>query len=160
MATTRSVNWGSIFSQALAAGVIGGVTLLLYQYLTTVLAVHGSALAWLQGIAAAALGPVARSNAAYAWFGVLVHLIVSVGWAGGYAYFAQTQTFVNQRWLLSGLVYGAVVYLFTIVLLLGARAFVFPATPGAFLNDVIAYALFFGVPVTSVISRMNEKRVA
>jgi hypothetical protein len=82
---------------------------------------------------------------------------VSIGWAGGYAYFAQRNAFVNQRWFVSGLGYGFVVYVFMQILLLGARAFVFPATPTALINAVIAHMLFFGVPVAFVVARMDRK---
>lgn len=156
MATTARLNWGRVVMQAFGAGIIGGIVLDLYLYLTTILPAHGSVLAMWQWVASAAIGPVALTNSSYAWLGLLVHFIVSIGWAGGYAYFAQTQNFVNTRWFISGLMYGLVVYVFMQALLLGARAFVFPATPTAFLSGVIAHMLFFGVPVAFVVARMDK----
>ena len=106
MATTARLNWGRVVMQAFGAGIIGGIVLDLYLYLTTILPAHGSVLAMWQWVASAAIGPVALTNSSYAWLGLLVHFIVSIGWAGGYAYFAQTQNFVNTRWFISGLMYG------------------------------------------------------
>lgn len=156
MPSTTSLNWGRIAREAIAAGIAAGAILELYLYLTTILPVHGSLLASWQWIAAAAVGKAAYDSSAYAWLGLLVHFIVSIGWAGGYAYFAQTQPFVNVRWFISGLGYGLVVYLFMLLLLLGARAFVFPPTPTALLNIVLAHMLFFGVPLAFVVARMSR----
>ncbi|HTU70267.1 MAG TPA: hypothetical protein VMF11_08075 [Candidatus Baltobacteraceae bacterium] len=155
MQTAQSLNWGRVLAQGVAAGVAGGAVFQLYLYLTTVLPAHGSVLADWQAIAAAAIGPTAFTAIAYAWLGLLVNFIVSIGWAGGYAYFAQSQPIANKRWLLAGSTYGIVVYVFMQILLLGAHAFVFPPTPNAFFNDVIAHVLFFGVPVAYVVARMN-----
>jgi hypothetical protein len=47
------------------------------------------------------------------------------------------------------------VYVFMQALLLGARAFVFPPTPTALLNAVLAHMLFFGVPVAYVVARLD-----
>jgi hypothetical protein len=155
MASTAPLNWGRIALQAVVAGITGGIILEAYLYLTTILPVHGSLLTSWQWIASAAIGKAAFQSTAYAWVGLLVHFGVSIGWAAGYAYFAQVQRFVNDRWFVSGLGYGLVVYLFMLVLLLGAGAFVFPPTPTALINVVIAHMLFFGVPVSYVVARMN-----
>jgi uncharacterized membrane protein YagU involved in acid resistance len=155
MATSVRLNWGRVVMQALSAGIVGGFVVDLYLYLTTILPAHGSIVAMLQWVASAAIGPVALTSTSYAWLGLVVHFIVSIGWAGGYAYFAQTQNFVNTRWFISGLMYGLIVYVFMQALLLGARAFVFPPTPTAFLNAVLAHMLFFGVPVAYVVARMD-----
>lgn len=156
MASKPALHWGRIALQALAAGLVGAIAIDAYLYLTTVLPVHGSMLAVWQYVASAAIGKVAYTSPAYAWLGLLVHVIVSIGWAGGYAYFAQLQRFVNERWFISGLGYGVVVYFFMLILLLGANAFVFPATPTAALNAVLAHMLFFGVPVAYVVARMDR----
>ena len=150
-------NWGRIATQALVAGIAGGFLIELYRYLTTFLPQHTGLMAAWQWIASVAIGPVALTNPSFAWFGLLAHAVVSIGWAGGYAYFAQTQPFVNARWPLSGLVYGLVVYFFMQILLLGARAFVFPATAVILLNALVAHAVFFGLPVALVVARMSRK---
>jgi hypothetical protein len=155
MSTSVSLNWRRIVTQALVAGIIAGVTIELYLYLTSVLPTHGSIFAVWQYIASAAFGKAAYQSEQFVWIGLAMHFLVSIGWAGGYAYFAQVQRFVNQRWFLSGLGYGVVVLLFMQILMIGAQVFHFPATPLVFLNDIVAHTLFFGVPVAYVVARMN-----
>lgn len=155
MSISVSLNWRRIVAQALVAGLIAGVTIELYLYLTSVLPAHGNIFAVWQFIASAAFGKAAYQSEQFVWIGLVMHVLVSIGWAGGYAYFAQTQPFVNRRWFVSGLVYGVVVFLFMQLLLIGAQVFHFPATPLAFFNEVVAHMLFFGVPVAYVVARMN-----
>jgi uncharacterized membrane protein YagU involved in acid resistance len=150
------MNWRRIVAQAVVAGLVAGALLMLYLYVTTVVPNHSSVLEWWQSIGAAAIGRQAYTGEAYAWLGLLVHFVASVGWAGGYAYFAKVQEFIDQRWLVSGLAFGIIVYVFREVLLLGAGEFVFPPTPLAFLNDVFAHAVFFGAPVAFVVGRMDR----
>ncbi|HUA10143.1 MAG TPA: hypothetical protein VMA98_12825 [Candidatus Acidoferrales bacterium] len=156
MTTTFSPNWAAIVRQAIAAGFAGAIVIDAYLWLATIVPAHGSLLAMWQWVASAAIGPVAFSSGTFAWFGLLVHVIVSIGWAGGYAYFAQTQKFVSARWFVSGFVYGIIVYCFMLLLLLGAHAFVVPSGPLAILNAVLAHTLFFGVPVAYVVARMSR----
>jgi hypothetical protein len=155
MAATVRPNWGRIIVQAIVAGVAGLIVLDAYLYVTAIRPAHGTLMQTWQWIASVAIGPAALTNASYAPLGIVVDLVAAVGWAGGYAYFAQRQPFVNTRWLISGLMYGLIVYLFTQVLLLGVHAFVWPPTPAAFANQIIALMLFFGVPVAGTVARMN-----
>ncbi len=155
MTTARSLNWTRIVREALVAGALASVTFMTYLCLTFVLPSHQSVLAFWQNIAAAAIGPQAHASLLYAWFGLFVHVVVSIAWAGGYAYFAQTQPFVNARLVISGAVYGIIVYLIMLVLLLGARASIFPFDTATVANVVFAHAIFFGVPVAFVVSRME-----
>jgi uncharacterized membrane protein YagU involved in acid resistance len=156
MAMAQRIQWSRVFTQALAAGITGAIFLDVYLWLTTILPQHGSLIAAWQFVASATIGNVAFSSTSYAGLGLVVHVLVSVAWAGGYAYLAMTRPFMNQRWVISGLVYGIIVYLFMQVLLLGASKFQFPPTPVAFVNVVIAHMVFFGLPVAFVVSRMNR----
>jgi hypothetical protein len=156
MAATVRPNWGRIVMQAISAGIAGVIVLDLYLYLTAILPEHGSLLQMWQWAAVAALGPVALTNASYAWLGAVVELIVAIAWAGGYAYLAQMQRFVNTQWLISGVMYGLVVYFLTEVLLLGAHAFVWAPSPAQFANQIFACMVFFGVPVAYIVARMNR----
>jgi hypothetical protein len=156
MATALRPNWALIVRQAVVAGIVGAVIFNLYLWLTTVLPAHGSLAAMLQRSASIALGPTALNDPSYAWAGALVELIAGMGWAGGYAYFAQRQPFVNARWLISGFFYGFVVYVLWLLLLIGAHAFAYPGTPTALFNDVIARTVFFGVPVAFVVAQLDR----
>lgn len=149
--------WSRIFLQAAVAGIVGAVVIQLYLVLTVIVPQQSSIAAFWQWIASVALGKAALTSANYAWLGLLLHLAVSIGWAGGYAFLAAQRAFLNQRWLVSGLVYGLVVYVFMQLLLLGANSFQFPATPNQFINGIAATTVFFGLPVAFVVSRMNVK---
>jgi|SRR5579863_9366794 len=149
----RSINWPALVKSAVLAGVTGGILIDLYLWLTTIVPAHGSILTMWQFVASGAIGSTAYSNTSYAWLGLLVHFVVSIGWAGGYAYLAQSQTFLNQRWPLSGFFYGFIVYIFMMLLTLGAHIFVFPSNADQVLNAVIAHCVFFGIPVAYVVSK-------
>ena len=156
MATRTRLDWARIVVQAIGAGIAGVVVLDLYLYVSSVLPAHGTQEQMWQWIASVAIGPIALTNPSYAWLGALVDLVVGTAWAGGYAYFAQQQPFVNASWLISGLMYGLIVYIFMQVLLLGAHAFVWPPTPAQFVNQIIARMLFFGVPVAYTVARLSR----
>lgn len=154
--TTPSLNWARVIRNALIAGITSGILMELYLYLTAVVPAHESILAIWQWIASAAIGKAALANPAYAWLGLFIHFCVSIGWAGGYAYFAERQPFVNQRWLISGLAYGFVVYIFMILIQMGAQVFRMPDTAGALIDIVIAHMVFYGVPVAYVVARLDR----
>ena len=160
MAIAQRVNWGAIVKEAFAAGITGGIFLDLYLYVTTIAPHQGSMFAVWQFIASVAIGKVAFSSMSYAWLGLLIHFAVSIGWAGGYAYLASRRRFMNERWAISGLVYGIVVYMFMQIILLGANALKPPATPNDFLNAVVAHSVFFGLPVAFVVARLNRSTFA
>jgi hypothetical protein len=156
MATTIRPNWALIVRQAVVAGIVGAVIFNLYLWLTTVLPAHAGLASMLQRSASIALGPIALTHPSYAWVGALVELVAGMGWAGGYAYFAQRQPFVNTRWFISGFFYGFVVYVLWLLLLIGAHAFTYPATPNGLFIDVIARTVFFGVPVAFVVAQLDR----
>ena len=156
MTKAPALSWNRVVTQALAAGIAGAVLFNAYLWLTAILPAHGSIIGLWQFVASAAIGKVAFTTTSYAWLGLLILVFVSVVWAGGYAYLAMTRPFMSERWPVSGLVYGIIVYLFMQLLLLGAGLFEFPATPNDFVNIVIAHAVFFGLPVAYVVSRMRR----
>jgi len=157
MATKARVNWGRVAMQAVIAGIAGGAVMEIYLYFTTIVPAHASLFAVWQGIAAAAVGKAAAyGNPAYAWVGLVIHFVVSIGWAGGYAYLALRQDFLNQRRLVSGIVYGIVVYIFMVVLQIGAGVYAAP-TPPDVANALIAHTLFFGVPVAYVVAWLDQR---
>lgn len=157
MLSSPSLPWSRLCAQAVVAGLTGAVTIDLYLWLTTVLPAHGSMVAFWQGVAATALGKIALTDPAYAVTGVAIHCIVSVVWAAAYAYLAATKPFVNERWLVSGIVYGAIVYVIMQLMLLAANAYVFPPNPGVVYNAIFAHVAFFGVPVAYVVALMQSR---
>lgn len=157
MASSAAVPWGRVATAALAAGVTGAVTIDLFLWFATVLPVHGSMLGVWQFIASTALGKVAFSSTSYAAIGLAMHVAVSVGWAGGYAYLSSTRPFMNERWPISGLIYGVVVYLLMQIVLLVDNNFVYPPNPNAFVIAVIAHTAFFGLPVAYVVHALFRR---
>ena len=155
MATEVRINWSAVARSAIVAGIVGGITLDLFLWVATLLPAHQTILGLWQFVASGAVGPVAYTNINYAWLGLVVHFIVSIGWAGGYAYLAQTQTYLYDRWVISGLVYGFVVYIFMQLLMLGAHVFKFPDNADVVAIAVIAHCVFFGLPVAFVVARQK-----
>jgi hypothetical protein len=141
--------------RAVLAGIAGGIILDLYLWLTTVLPAHQSAGAALQYVSSTVFGSVAFTSTSYAVAGVAISLLVSIGWAGGYAYFVQTQPGTNRHWIVAGAAYGLVVYILMQLLLLGSGRLIPPANPTALVNAVAAYVVFFGIPVAYVVRALT-----
>jgi hypothetical protein len=156
MVGTSAFSWSRVARGAVFSGVAGGVTLDLYLWLTGVLPNHGSMLQVWQFIASTVIGSNALTTPQYAWLGLAIHFAISVAWAGGYAYFAVHQPATNRHWLVAGAAYGALVYVFMQLILLGSGHFTPPPTPTAFLSTVIAHVFFFGIPVAYVVRALNE----
>jgi uncharacterized membrane protein YagU involved in acid resistance len=156
MSSAPRTDWLTIGRTALAAGVTGGLALELYVYLTTLLPQHGDIRAHWQWIASVAVGQLAYSSQTFAWIGLLIHFLVSIGWAAGYAYLAVTRGFMSQRWVASGIGFGFVVYVFMQFMLIGAGKFVAPSD-GQLVNQLIGHCLFFGIPVAVITAKMGQK---
>lgn len=157
MATSRALPWGSIIAQAVVGGLVAGFFIEAYLWATTILPVHGSLVASWQWIASTVVGKQAFASTSFAWLGLLVHALTAIGWAGGYAYLAATRPYMNQRWYISGPIYGFVVYMFMQILLLGDNNFIWPASLGAFFNYAIgAHMIFYGLPLAFVVARMDR----
>ena len=86
--TTAVDRWRTIAIQALAAGLVAGTILIAYLALT-VFPDHNPIYFFLW-IPSVALGNAAGSGMSWAILGIVLHYVVSVGWAGGYAYLAVT----------------------------------------------------------------------
>ncbi|HUY11846.1 MAG TPA: hypothetical protein VMV73_06260, partial [Candidatus Dormibacteraeota bacterium] len=99
-----------------------------------------------KGIAANAFAP---------WIGAGVHLAVSLVWGVAFAWVADSQPYIAKRWLLSGIAYGAIVYLAMDIVMLAAGALQNPKTPNDFIFILLAHTLFFGVPIAWIVERMT-----
>ena len=151
-------SWGRIASQTLFAGLTGAVTLDLYLWLTKLLP-HADTIAGLwRWIASTVLGKSALADPGSAAIGAALHVIVSIGWAAGYVYIAVNHPASTRRWFVAGIVYGLIVYSIMQVILLADGNFIYPPTPNSFVNDLIAHALFFGVPVAFVVRALQTRR--
>ncbi|MGA8535129.1 MAG: hypothetical protein WB615_13555 [Candidatus Tumulicola sp.] len=157
MLSRSRISWGNVLLHGLAAGVVGAFTFDLYLWATTLLPNHAGILTLWQWIASTALGKVALTDPAYAFAGAALHAIVSIGWACGYAYIAATRPATTRRWVVSGIVYGLIVYTIMQVILLADGNFTYPPTPNAFVNAVLAHAIFFGLPVAYVVRILQPR---
>jgi hypothetical protein len=157
MHSRARISWNVILIQAIVAGIAGAVSIDLYLWATTLLPQHAGILTMWQWIASTALGKTALINPAYAAAGAAMHAVVSVGWAGGYAYIAATRPATTRRWVVSGLAYGLIVYTLMQVILLADNNFTYPPTPNDFVNALIAHAAFFGLPVAYVVRRLHPR---
>jgi hypothetical protein len=149
MASVARVDWGRLVARAFAAGIAGGILLDLFLYFAVLLPQHTGLIAMWQFIASTAFGKVAFTSTSYAWIGLLMHFCVSIAWAAGYGYLAETQPGVNARPAISGLVFGFVVWGVMQLALYTVQALQLASFSQAILT-IIAHTVFFGLPVALV----------
>jgi uncharacterized membrane protein YagU involved in acid resistance len=157
MPTPVRFPWSAIVLRGLVAGIAGGIVIDAYLWLTTLLPIRAPITAMWQWVASTAFGKGAFADPAFAWVGLGIHLLVSIGWGIGYAYIAAGRPVIENRWAVSGIVYGIVVYTMMSIILLADNSFVYPPTPNAFVNAIAANALFFGLPVAFVVNRLSRR---
>jgi hypothetical protein len=150
------ISWTRIAVQSLAAGIAGGAAIDLYLWFTPLASQHPGILAIWTHIAAAAAGKGELANLNAPWIGLGIHAVTSLVWAGAYAYVAATQTYVRKRWYISGPVFGLIVYLLMQIMLLVSGNFEYPHSPDDFVSDLIAHAVFFGLPVAYIVSVLDR----
>jgi len=149
MSTPYPLSWGRIALSGVLAGVAGGISIDAFIYLTSLLPTHASILSLWQFIASTAFGKAAYTSSSYAWAGACMHFVVSIAWASGYAYVAQSKPAVSKQPLLSGLLFGLVVYVVMQFVLFSAQALKVPDALSVYLG-VVAHTVFFGIPVAYV----------
>ena len=139
----------------LVAGIAGAILIDLFLFgaamtdgtpLATVIAQSGTL------TASALLGPSANTNPAAPAIGLLLHLLVSIGWAYGYVYLVRSQPQLLARPWISGASFGLVVYIFMSLITLTAGLYHRPS-PSGLLTALVAHVLFFGIPVALIVSR-------
>jgi uncharacterized membrane protein YagU involved in acid resistance len=106
--------------------------------------------------AASAIGKAtAFSSPAFAWVGAIVHFVISIAWACGFVYLARVRRELTQRPVISGLAFGLVVWMVTQAWLLAAGLFTSLSAYAVFIQ-LIAYCVFFGIPVAYTVSRVTR----
>lgn len=146
MATALPLNWGRIVLSGVLAGIVGGITIDLFIYLTNLLPAHASMLSFWQFIASTGFGKVAYTSTSYAFAGLIMHFCVSIAWAIGYAYMARTKPIINKQPLISGFIYGLVVYVVMQFVLFSVQALKTPDAVSVYMG-VLAHTVFYGIPV-------------
>ncbi len=157
MIAPTAAGWGRIAVAAVVAGLIGAVLLDAFLYVAVAAPQGASLTAMWQHVAVSAAGAQIAGNPLAPWIGLAVHVAVSIGWAGGYAYLAASQPFLNRRWAISGVAYGAVVYLLMQLVMLAGHSFELPSGPDAVGRALIAHCFFFGLPVALVVRALSSR---
>ncbi len=158
MASALSLNWGRIVLRGVVAGIVGGVLIDAFLYVATALPQHMSILGIWQFVASSAVGKVAFGSTGYAWLGLTMHFAVSMGWGVGYSYLSETQPAVNARPLVSGLLFGVVVYVVMQMALATVGLLVITSGMQVIIG-IIAHTMFFGVPV-ALVNDWQRPRIA
>jgi hypothetical protein len=140
----------------LAAGITGGILLgafLVFAY-GTVLATPGFSLSGMLTFDASVLiGPAALTAPYAPALGACLHVLVSIGWALGYAWLAIRQPQLVTRPALSGGAFGFCIY-FAMQLVLVAAAQYHQPTPAELGLALLGHVAFYGIPVAYVIARI------
>lgn len=155
--TKAPLDLRALVVDAALAGITAGVLLEAYLYATVVAPNHASLLGGWAWIASTVLGKAAFSNPYAPWIGLLFHFLVSIGWAGGYAYLAQQNTVMRDRWVTSGIVYGICVAVGMQLILLADGNFMWNGWP-AYGNTILGHALFFGLPLAYIVRALARRR--
>ncbi len=111
----------------------------------------------LQGIASGLLGPQSfRYGSRTVLLGLALHFFIAFSVAAVYYAASRKIAFLTTRPVLSGLLYGAIVYAFMNGIVLPLSAFVSrgPMTAAAFINGVLAIMLLVGLPIALIVSRL------
>lgn len=149
MAFVAPINWGRIAASGALAGIAGGIGFNLFLYLTSLLPGHASVLADWQFAASTALGKSALSSPAFAWIGIALIFVAGVGWGIGYAYMAHTRPAINKQPIISGFIFGVIVYIVMQFVLFSVRALKVPDIMTVYLG-ILACTVFFGIPIAFV----------
>ena len=136
------------------AGFVGGLTIDIFLLAVFVFAFGNPPSAipkFYQSIAATATGSPADTSQASPLLGLLLHFCVALVWALAFAWLAQQQPKMVALPLVSGLVFGAIVWMIMQIVLFVNGALP-PPTPTSVTTAVIAHCVFFGVPVAYVVA--------
>lgn len=114
----------------------------------------------LQTVASGALGEAAFTGGApAAALGLLLHFMLSYAWAGVFLLAAMRVPALVRRPLVSGIVFGIVVFLMMrlVVLPLSAFPFAVKFRPLASILDLLSHIFFFGVPIALAARRALQR---
>jgi hypothetical protein len=151
-----AANRPSILKTAILAGITGAILIDLYLWITEALLMHrATALILFQWDASNLLGPSAfRAGVGVALFGCLLHLIVSLIWGAIFTLAALQFRFLARNVPVWGVVFGVIVRLVMAHVIVPLGHAQMPPAHGMYLvNLYVAHIVFFGIPVTWVVSR-------
>ena len=149
--------WGRLLFQGLIAGIVGGIVLDAFLYFSALAMTHSASMIGIwQYVASSVVHGAAYTSPSYAWLGLFLHACVAIAWAVGYAYVAATRPYVMAMPWLSGLIFGAVVWLAMDIVLMVSE--VAPPVSGLVVADgLIAYCIFYGIPVALTVRAVAKR---
>ncbi len=138
------------------AGIVSGITLTIFAAIADTRAGQplGSTFAFL---ASCVGGDALGANPSAVPLGVAVLFAATILWAFGYLYAAQKQSQLLARPLISGAGFGLIVWFVMQAVLVGAGHFTQP-TIYTFDRDMVAFLIFFGIPLAFTASRLMRVR--
>jgi uncharacterized membrane protein YagU involved in acid resistance len=143
------------FSAVLLGGSIAGVLDIIFAI--SFAAYNGAIpVRVLQTVASGLLGSAAFSGGVpLAALGLVLHFVMSFLWAGAFLVAAKLAPALAVHPLLSGVAFGAVVFLVMRLVVLPLSAFPYPVTfkPLATTLDLLSHTLLFGVPISWAVQR-------
>lgn len=77
------------------------------------------------------------------------HFCTGVGWGIGYAYMAHTRPAINKQPIISGFIFGVIVYIVMQFVLFSVQALKVPDIMTVYLG-ILACTVFFGIPIAFV----------
>ncbi len=115
-----------------------------------------------QYIASGLIGPSAavQGGAATVALGVAIHYAIALTWTAIFYAASRKLVVLSKRPVLSGLVYGGIVYVvmnYIVLPMTAAPHLHHRITPAARINAILALLLFIGLPI-SLLVRINAKR--
>jgi uncharacterized membrane protein YagU involved in acid resistance len=150
--TARMVRAGVV------GGFIAGIILLAFFLFAGVLTTKAAPMVILVGLlqfsAEWAMGKAALASTSYAWVGAVVHFATCIAWGLAYTYVARQRPQLVEQPLISGVMYGLIVWIGTQLVLVATGLFKSP-DPNEAETELFAYCLFFGVPLAYTVARLT-----
>lgn len=141
----------SLTVHAFIAGIIGAIGTDAFISI----AHHTSPVKVWQFIASAGFGPVAFTSPAFAWAGLVLHLVTALVWAFFYTYVWSSINSL-RNWIVGGLVLGIIVDV-CMDGLMAFRGVLEPQTPSTIVFGLITNVVFYGLLVAWYLSRSTRR---
>jgi uncharacterized membrane protein YagU involved in acid resistance len=148
------------FTGILVGGLIAAVLDIIYAIILTVRGGH-SAINTLQAIASGLIGVEAfQGGIAAAALGIFLHCAILVVAAGVYYEASLRLPILRTRAVISGLLFGVLVYLFMnfIVIPLSAIPFTITYTPSKLAQGFISHAILVGLPISLTARHFSKQK--
>lgn len=129
-------------ARAISAGLIGGIIVDTFLVLIRAAPFPGI----YQFIASTVVGPTAFTSASYIALGLVMHFLISIAFALGYAFVAEQNHALIENPTLWGAIFGTAVMVIMQIVLALAHASKPPTVMGIVMG-LVSHIVFFGWPV-------------